>query len=296
MSLTIKVPQNFNLKAIDRFLSNVVTSHFHPSDAIITIDFADLNHTDGVGITVLSNTVEWLMQFGVQVLFLNNDKVKRPGVEYLYECGFFDRYLGATRQTNWLWRRNSLPCSPVQYVGAHSWLEHRFTPWMAQTLCVPESALGTLRTCLKELFNNIGDHANVGSGFIHVQHYPARHSVGVTLSDFGVGIPSSMATRFPNLSDAAAIKHACEEGVTSKSRHTNMGIGLSHLSTAILANDGAVRIHSGTGFLHRWKDDKGRTCERVGNGTGRYPVTLIDLQLETRMFVGDDDIRENLEW
>jgi len=296
MSITVKLPVNFNLSAIYRFVSDIVSSDRLPLSSTITLDFDDLNQIDGTGLTALSSTVEWLMSHHVNILFKNNHKTHRAGIHYIDSCGFFKRYLGYSLGKDARPSLNTLPCQSVAFAAAHGWLEYRFSPWMATTLCVDPSSLGTLRTCLKEVFNNIGDHSAVGTGFIHVQHYPGKHSVGVTVSDFGVGIPGSMIQKFPELSHAEAIFQACEEGVTSKSRATNMGVGLSLLSQSILASQGAVRIHSLSGYLHRWIDAKMISRERYGRGQGIYPGTLIDLQLDTRLFVGDDEDREDVEW
>jgi hypothetical protein len=296
VSKIVKLPIKFDLTAIYRFVGEVVSDDMTPVANVINFDFAELNHIDGSGLTALCNTIEWLRKFDTQILFSNNTNLKRSGLQYLDACGFFRRYLGNSLSSHSRVSNATLPCQAVSFAAAHGWLEYQFTPWMAQTLYVSESSLGTLRTCLKELFNNIGDHSTVGTGFVHVQHYPARHSVGVTLSDFGIGIPGSMAVRYPGLADEEAIRCACEEGVTSKSRSTNMGVGLSLLCQSILASQGAVRIHSLSGYLHRWVDVKGKHNERVVRGSGIYPGTLIDLQLDTRLFVGDDDTREDVEW
>lgn len=152
-----------------------------------------------------------------------------------------------------------------------------------------------MRTCIKELFNNIHDHSTLSTGFVHVQHYPNNKQVRITVSDFGRGIPSTIRSRFGAMRDDAAILMATEEGVTAKSQPNNMGAGLAYLIDRITGCDGKVRIHSLSGNLYCFRDMNGQ--RKVANqGNGSYPGTLIDISLDTRLFVPDEEERIDIEW
>lgn len=156
--------------------------------------------------------------------------------------------------------------------------------------------LSSLRTCLKELFNNIAAHSSKSTGFVHVQHYPNVRQIKITVSDFGVGIPSTIRRRFGLMTDAAAIAHAALEGVTSQSTPNNMGAGLNYLIDRVTADDGSVVIHSLSGTLACYRD-KGKALRRSSAAKGRYPGTLVDITIDTRLFVGDEnDARGDVEW
>lgn len=99
------------------------------------------------------------------------------------------------------------------------------------------------------------------------------------------------------MNDGEAIIHATKEGVTAKSQPNNMGAGLSYLVDTVLGNRGIVRFHSLSGNLTCETDNRGKRRLRTRNGCGHYPGTLIELELDTRLFVGDeDDDRVDFEW
>lgn len=295
MSTTIKLPVKFDLSATYRFTRGIVSPGGRPNDHSFTFDFSALNFIDGSGYTVLSNTVEWLNSQGVECKFANFTNLQRDAIRYLDDCGFFYRYIGDPLQPAACVRGTTLPCTPVAHAHAHGWLESTFSPWMCGTLRVSHTALASVRTCVKELFHNINDHSTQSTGFIHVQHYPNLKTVKVTVSDFGTGIPNTIRSRFGPMADGPAILHASLEGVTAKSRPNNMGAGLNYLIDRITANDGHVRIHSLSGSLNCFRATDG--VRRVpGSGNGTYPGTLVDIALDTRLFVGDDEGRVEAEW
>lgn len=99
------------------------------------------------------------------------------------------------------------------------------------------------------------------------------------------------------MSDCDAIVHAMRDGVTAKSKPNNMGAGLSYLVDTVLANQGTVRFHSLTGSLTCQSDRRGSKALSRRSGVGRYPGTLIEMELDTRLFIGDDDDdRVDFEW
>lgn len=149
---------------------------------------------------------------------------------------------------------------------------------------------------MKEVLNNTADHSNVSTGFVHAQHYPNLHLIKITLSDFGEGIPSTIKRIFGDMSDGQAIIHATKEGVTSKSRPNNMGAGLSYLVDTMVANRGVTRFHSRRGNVTCICDKNGDKKFLQRPGSGIYPGTLVELEFDTRLFVGDEIDRIDLEW
>jgi hypothetical protein len=96
--------------------------------------------------------------------------------------------------------------------------------------------------------------------------------------------------------DAAAIAHAAKEGVTSQSTPNNMGAGLNYLIDRITADEGSVVIHSLSGTLNCFSE-RGKQIRRAAGARGRYPGTLVDITIDTRLFTGDeDDYRGDVEW
>jgi anti-sigma regulatory factor (Ser/Thr protein kinase) len=296
MTLTVMLPMTFKLDAIDKFSKDVVAPDGNPRDSVYLFDFARLNFIDGSGYTVLSNTLAWLQSHKVVCRFTNYANLTRLAIVYLDDCGFFRQHLGGVLRRGSSLRETTLPCTHVENARAFSWIEHQFSPWAASILGVTYGNLSSLRSCLKEVFNNIGDHSSKNTGFVHAQHYPTVRHLKITVSDFGVGIPNTIRRSFGDMSDAAAIAHAAKEGVTSQSRPNNMGAGLNYLIDRVTDDDGSVLIHSLSGNLACYTD-RNRQIRKPSVGRGTYPGTLVDITLDTRLFVGDDDDdRGEVEW
>lgn len=292
----VLLPANLQMNAISRFASDIVGADGNPLAEDFVLDFSRLNFIDGSGYTVLSNAIEWLLSRGASVSFRNFSTLKRPAIQYLDDCGFFARYVKYSLRAHARVRPTTLPCVFIKHQSGFSWVEHRLSPWLEATLDASHGQIGGVRTCVKEVLNNIADHSNVNTGFVHAQHYPNAHIVKITMSDFGDGIPNTIRSTYGAMEDIDAIVLATQDGVTAKSRPNNMGAGLSYLVDTILANQGVVRFHSLTGNLTCLCDNQGRRRLERRKGTGLYPGTLIELELDTRLFVGDDDEREDFEW
>ena len=272
MTKTVIIPQVFRLNAIDRFTREIVDNNGRPTDQDYIFDFSRLSFIDGSGYTVLSNTIAWLKFHRAKIKIVKIDGANRPGIQYLDDCGFF--------------RSNA---------KAFSWIEHKLSPWLEYELNTNYASLASLRSAVKELFNNIGDHSAQQTGFVHAQHYPNVREIRITVSDFGVGIPTTIKNRFGDMSDAHAITLAAREGVTSQSRPNNMGAGLNYLIDSVTGDRGSVVIHSLSGSLV-CNDEGGRQVRREATTRGSYPGTLVEIALDTRLFEGDDDERGDVEW
>jgi anti-sigma regulatory factor (Ser/Thr protein kinase)/anti-anti-sigma regulatory factor len=294
VSTVVEIPATFTLQALYRFTRSIVGAN-GPLDDRFVLDFSKLNFIDGTGYTVLSNTIGWLVHNKVECAFRDFKKIERPGIIYLDDCGFFKNFTGEPLRREAAVRRSTLPCTSVEHARAHGWIEHRLSPWLQNILDVSYGELISLRTCVKELFNNIIDHSTQSTGYVHAQHYPNNKQVRLTISDFGRGIPATIRERFGEMSDAAAIKLASKEGVTAKSKPNNQGAGLALLIDRVTGCDGKIRIHSLSGNLYCFRDKE--ECQKVSNvGNGSYPGTLVEIAIDTRLFVGDEDARVDVEW
>lgn len=297
MPSVVMLPSRFDVNAVDQFTRQFVDQSGFPTDTYFVFDFKRLGFIDGSGITVLRNSISWLQTFDCKINFDNFDNIRRDSIKYLDDCGFFYAYLKKYLRVDARCRSTTLPCMYIERSHSYSFIDRQLSPWLASTLYVDEKALASFRSCIKEIFNNINDHSTKTTGFIHVQHYPYTHRVKITVSDFGVGIPSTIRRQYGEMSDSQAIKLAAEEGITSKSQPSNMGAGLNYLLDCISLNRGEVILHSQSGFL-RCSSEKGVQTRKAFNRTGRYPGTLVDISIDDRLFVGDEyeDDRGVIEW
>jgi anti-sigma regulatory factor (Ser/Thr protein kinase) len=170
-------------------------------------------------------------------------------------------------------------------------------PWLANRLSITKASLADIRSCISELFHNIEDHTEYDIGSIFVQHYPQEKRVLISLSDFGLGIPTKVREVAANLSDPQAIEKAVEEGFTTKSRTTNKGFGLnSLLKTAVIRNGGEVTVYSGKGIVRFFRRNEKSWRSFVFEDVGFCPGTTIDINLRTDAIEILPDKREDLEW
>lgn len=295
MSVTVVLPRAFRLHALGPFTSEIIGAHGLPKSDEIIFDFERLDFIDGTGYTVLSNTISWLISNGVACKFKNFKNANSNAMSYLDDCGFFRAYIGYSLSWNSKVRTSTIPCISVSHAGAHGWINSSLSPFLCKAFRVNYFQLSNVRTCVKEIFNNIQDRSLENTGFVHVQHYPGVHKVNITISDFGQGIPATIKRQFGDMDDGCAIERATEEGVTSKSTPRNQGIGLAYLLDVMCKNQGTTIIQSSNGS-YRCDCDRGRSLIKKNYNKGFYPGTLIDLQFDTRLFSLDEDEVGTVEW
>lgn len=296
MSATVYLPSRFTFASLPSFTSQIVGTDGHPKADQFTFDFSSLNFIDGSGMTVISNTMEWLDYRKVKMFFSGHKRPHVDCISYLDDCGFFHRHLGESVRPHARVRSTTLPFTKVAHADAHNWLEASFTPFMCNALGVQSGALASIRSCVGEIFNNIQDHSTLNIGFAHVQRYPNMKRVVVTISDFGRGIPNSMRQRHPGLTDTEAVLRATEEGITSQTTPRNRGLGLDLLIRRVTGNSGYVTIYSFNGAISCSSDDYGNIVKTPIMGNGAYPGTLVEISLRTDCFVGDDFEEEDMQW
>jgi anti-sigma regulatory factor (Ser/Thr protein kinase) len=295
MFVIVPLPARLNLNTTNRFISGIIGNGREPKASSIGLDFGALQFIDGAGLTVLCNIVQWLFQKGVTVSFVGYDGYG-VAIRYLDDCGFFERYLGQKLRPGAAVRDSSLPAQPIQHANSFGWIEMEASPWMAAQLHVNENSLAGVRACIKELFNNINDHSKQDTGFVHVQLYPAMNKFCMTISDFGVGIPATMAKKYKCKNDAEAIEKSMEEGVTTKDGTRASGAGLAYLSRYVaLANKGRIAVYSGTGSLHL-QGSPNRLSKTRNAGNIFFPGTLFNLEFPTGTIAAENDEMENLQW
>lgn len=292
----VLLPMNFQMNAISKFASQIVSLDGNPVSKEIAFDFSKLNFIDGSGYTVLSNAIEWLLANDVHVRIKNFERRDNHAIQYLDDCGFFYKYVKQRLRSDAKTRDSTLPCAYIEHSHGFSWVENKLSPWLEWKLRKSKGQMASIRTCVKEVLNNIADHSSVNTGFVHAQHYPTVNSIKITTSDFGRGIPNTIRSRYGAMTDTDAIKLAVQNGVTSQSRPNNMGAGLSYLVDTVVANRGIVRFHSLTGNLTCLCDNRGDLIQQARKGTGLYPGALIEIELDTRLFFGDEDDRTDFEW
>lgn len=162
---------------------------------------------------------------------------------------------------------------------------------------VPQSALEdtrlTLRYVIVELLRNVVQHSHdPAGGYVAVDlrnEESGRPMLQLAVADAGIGIPASLRTLHPNLSDPEAalekslwphISGTFEEGLTGTQQ--NAGMGLFFIAEMAKLTGGTLLIASrgATLLLSGWSDEEGGHTLRFiePRGTG-YPGTLVVFEL-----------------
>jgi len=285
----IYIPNELKKHNITELLQAVGTIYLEnsPHSYYYELDFSHLNFIDPVGVTALSNLLEWFKKNQIEFAFTNlhfrhiYEKRKDP-IRFLDDSGFFKRYCGKAVSEFASVRETTIELELVAFTNCYYWLEKKFIPWLSETINQPKEYLVDLQQCLLEIFHNINEHANEQIGCVFAQHFPAENEVKVAISDFGVGIPYTVRSVLsPFTSDCQCIERAVERGFTSKV-DSNGGAGLEILlENMIDRNKGQVYIHSNYGILN---------CNNMHNissynTSGFYPGTLFELVFKTNNLV-----------
>lgn len=113
------------------------------------------------------------------------------------------------------------------------------------------SNLAGLEWAVNEITDNVLQHANSAQGGLaQLSHYPKRQALELVVADAGRGIPSSMRTTRPGISDPSALELAVQKG-TTRDKKVGQGNGLFGTHRASTVGTGDFVIHSGSASIHR---------------------------------------------
>ncbi|MCY0389864.1 histidine kinase [Robbsia sp. Bb-Pol-6] len=293
--LTVQMPSNLNRESMYRLVASVLDRDHNARCATIYLDFEPLKFIDPAGVTVLSNLIEFLRKVGAKTYFKGHKDLSTP-VRFLDDSGFFEQYLGYALVPGARIRATTLPLQLVEYQRSYEYLEYKLIPWLANVLGAAEPNLSTIKVCFQEIFNNINDHSEVKIGCVFAQHYPKNHTVQITVSDFGVGIPHRIQSVEPQHNDQQALRRAAEQGFTTQTTIRNRGAGLDVLIKNVVSkNGGAIIIQSGGGILSCTRGPDGTVKRTPRSAKGFYPGTLIQMSLHTKYFISDE-LDEEFSW
>lgn len=279
-SAEVKLPATFNFSTMGPFISQAVEAQRDSNAKTIYFDFSDLRFVEPEGVVVLANTIEHLRRTGVKVIFRAHTQ-NSDANRYLDDSGFFLQYLGKRVLPSSSCRDTTMPLKLFQSDAYVPYLYRGLMPWIGQEVKLSTDTLETIKTCLEEVFHNIDYHSGIKTGCTLSQYFPKKNRICIAISDFGVGIPSRVRTKLPELTDPDALRKACEEGFTTKSNVLNRGAGLPHLIRYVTQrNSGTVLIHSGRGYLSatRGPVSTNITSRKM---SWAYPGTIVHVVLRT---------------
>lgn len=299
MSISVEIPWKFDLSAAPEFIAGILTAGFLPKSEHIIVDFQKLHFIRPEGVTLLCNTIQWLLKRGVKVDFTLPSYGSAPGsdnpIKYLDDIGFFHIYLKRKLFSAGGGRASASDIKILSYQEYYAWLENEFIPWISRRTQRDSGGFAELKVCIHEIFNNIRDHSQEMIGCFFSQHYPREHRIHISISDFGVGIPFNIQQVRPELSDGDALCAAVTEGFSTKSSQRNRGAGLDILLQNIVSNfSGRMEILSLRGRLLAQKAEGDITISSESTDT-YYPGTLIKIEVDDRLiYIAQEE--EDFTW
>lgn len=291
MELKITLPSKVGIISIDKILNQAVDTNLNPKAPKVQYDFSHITWIDATGITVFSNLIQWLGSKKVQQEFINLNNTN-DAISFLDDSLFFERYLGKKLSPSAKPRSTTVPLQLVRHANSQFWVEKKCIDWLSQKIGISSKALIELKICLFELFNNIRDHSGVDSGCIFIQHHPKKNIITISLSDFGVGIPSNVRKVLNNITDGNAVIQSLEEGFTTKSTIRNRGAGLHLLAQTVIRNEGDLSIRSERAHIFCSKNG----IADYSNNSGYYAGTLFEINLSADCFDYDLANEEDFTW
>lgn len=293
------LPPQFNRDTMYSVLKQCINESLVPTCKKIIFNLEHLSFIEPSGLTILSNTIEWLQlnKCDVSIKFKRytsssptseNKKV----MQFLNDIEFFSEYMDVEISEPLGKRRNTCPLELINYKDSVSWVRNSFIPWIGGILNVNVADLDYLQISLEEIFNNIADHSTVGTACISAQYFPRAEEIKICVSDFGVGIPMSLRKKFPQLSDSELLKKATDFGVSSENQPHNRGAGIGNIIKAITNDNlGVVHLHSNNGIITASNNNMSCSQEK-----SFYPGTFYEFNIDAKIARKVNNPEEEFVW
>lgn len=218
---------------------------------------------------------------------------QRAAMYYLVDCGFFKPFNEFVYKEPIL-RSTMFEVKNIGTEKVEQWKVTDFKCWL-QRQTGRRNEFSTICVAIDEIFNNISDHSTEQVGCIFGQFYPRTEKIVIAVSDFGIGIPSSIRNKFKlELSDNELIEYALKEGVSSESVPQNRGAGLSNIMKTLTSNKiGEFTIISNCGIV-TVRDNlivDSYTLEED------YPGTFFEISIDiSNEHLYDSEEMEDFDW
>lgn len=135
-----------------------------------------------------------------------------------------------------------------------------------------------INSAIFEMARNINEHSGSNELFMCGQFYPQKQTLGFTLVDNGISIPTNVSTHIPDLSDSTnseIIDWSTQKGNSTKETAAS-GLGLYDIKTSLL-NFGELTIFSNNGI---WKQtSQGKIIKKEGMAKKRGTLIHISFNL-----------------
>jgi len=250
----------------------------------VLFECGDAHFFRPLGLNILASLIRSFLDDQPRKIFFtppNNDDCKK----YLQSQGFYEEF-NLQEESRELSLQTTLPYSTSVRLYRNKLYEptyfERIAKWLNKNLQYAENEIQAiediLSITLSEIFNNVIDHSQSPIGYyVNAQAYRREKCLMLSVVDTGIGFHATLARRYKFLANnEAAIAHAIQYGVSSRSKHGNAGAGLDILADAMKNHAGHLEIVSKDG-LWRQQPDGSRSG---GTLPFSFPGTCINVQLD----------------
>lgn len=213
------------------------------SKGLLTFNFEKTTWMDPFAITVISGTIQCCLQAkkrGVTYVPPEDKKLR----DYLSQIGFntFFHLNGKDIHKDTSVELTQLTALKPLYI-------ENLIILIDSKMRLSQGVKDSLKMSLQEILTNVFDHSKSENGcFVCAQYYPAKKTIRLCITDFGVGILSNLGKKYGISNDIEAIKLSVKEGVTS--RPQSAGFGLTNIRNFLKVNEGTLTIISGKGKVN----------------------------------------------
>lgn len=292
--LHIPLPSSLKMRPIVGALRRAGLDLKAPPPAV-AFDFSSIGFAEPTGVVFLHNLTRYLCGRGVEVTYVDCDRAG-AALRFMDDIGFFEDQLGFRLSSSSRCRPTTLRLREVHQEDAPTWINTTFVPWLADCSNRPEATLGSLGTCISEIFNNIRDHSGAKVGSIFGQWFPNVDRLRIAISDMGAGIPATVARMRPDMTPEQTILAAFEDGFSTKSNPRNRGSGLDFLLNKVSKDlKGSLTVYSGRRVAHVQDGGRLAVLSAMLDDVG-YTGTLFDIVMPTGQIAALSDDTEVDVW
>lgn len=239
--MEIIFPKLSTIAYADKIIKSYVDAQ--KSKGSLTFNFEKTTWMDPFAITAISGTIQCCLQAKKREITYvpSEDKKLR---NYLSQIGFNTFF-----HLNGKDIHKDTSVELVQLTALNPLYIENLIILIDSKMRLSQGVKDSLKMSLQEILTNVFDHSKSEDGcFVCAQYYPAKTTIRLCITDFGVGILSNLGKKYGISNDIEAIKLSVKEGVTS--RPQSAGFGLTNIRNFLKVNEGTLTIISGKGKVN----------------------------------------------
>lgn len=239
--MQIIFPKLSTVAYADKIIKNCVDAQ--KSKGQLTLNFESTTWMDPFAITVIAGTIQCCLREGRKKISYIPPENKKLN-DYLSQIGFNAFFHINSRDIH-----KDTSVELKQFTALNPFYTDDLIILIDSKMRISKGVKDSLKMSIQEILTNVFDHSKTNSGcFICAQYYTAKRTIRLCITDFGIGILSSLKNKYNITTDIDAIKLAVKEGITS--RPQSAGFGLTNIRNFLKVNEGTFTIISGKGKVN----------------------------------------------